>query len=208
MNLIGSFILGREGTYHLGNITIKFEKSNPTVSSSNNRVYKAIESAYKLANNCSYIFVLGHVNTFVHEMGHALALLILGEKSHFEILIYSDGSGSNRGIFLKKFSSISQTIILLAGPLARAAFCTGQIFAIFALRHRISPYLRDWLYLTAIVNLVEEHIYAFFSPGTKNGDFERIKKLGLVYYSTSAVALLGVSLLGFRKFYEGISTLR
>jgi hypothetical protein len=75
MLFLKSLFLWREGNYHFLGTDIKFKKNDiPFISFANNPVGSLGESL--LSNRKFCVFTFGYLHTFIHEMGHAIAIKI------------------------------------------------------------------------------------------------------------------------------------
>ena len=121
-----SIFLGAPGTYNIAGISTIFTAG---VDNSSCKFF--------------HLAILGNFYTFIHEMGHALAARWVANSTMIAIVVYTNGSSTNGAsgfcISQRGNSRIRDSLIYVAGPLARALCATVQTAVTVGLIGYLAP---------------------------------------------------------------------
>lgn len=157
------------------------------------------------------LLTLGHLHTFIHELGHAVAYIALtGGEATINLSTSSCLGSTTFHPGIRPLSSIGATWIDLSGPLADIIFSAVLIISIFAITHYVpisqglSLGLRTGIGGPAALWIIGELLYAGVSTCRgDHGDFGKIAGRGwshllisiAVLVSICALCALGVAML-------------
>lgn len=157
------------------------------------------------------LLTLGHLHTFVHELGHAIAHRVLtGGEATINLSTSSCLGSTTYHQGTRPLTPIGATWIDLSGPLADIIFSVVLIIGIFAITHYVpmsqglSLGLRIGIGAPAAFWIIGEFLYASVSACRgDNGDFGKIFSRGwshllisiAILVSICALCALGVSML-------------
>lgn len=142
----------------------------------------------------STFFVL---NTFVHEMGHALALKVLyGVNSLVAVRSDTFDGLTFCLIDTTQKTPIKETITSLAGPLASIAFSITQMFLSCTFKSYNKP-LTTYLFCSGLFNFLQETRGVIFGATSGRGDFGNIRKRGAPHLIAASAVIASVIALGF-----------
>jgi hypothetical protein len=194
MEIFKTLIFGKPNTFNLFGIKISFNKKE------NNDYYKFFEknlilrnlaiTAENLLNNYAFkLITFGYLHTFVHEMGHGIALKILSGKNISIEININTCLGLVRGE-RSNLSAWSMTLFDLAGPLADVILSISLIYASCAFNSLITPPLAIILGAGGAIWLVGEYYYAVDSLISGRGDMASIASHGNLHLLIASAALI------------------
>lgn len=180
MSIFGSLLWGREGSYSILGIETQFSPlergdierlSNPKDSfESRNIVEEVVDDIiYTCYTSPTFrVLTLDYFQTFIHEMGHALAAK-LNHSKEIEVRIHTDFP---TGTTSHKSHPERMAIITFAGPALSTAFACSKLAIGRFLRHYSRP-VAYFLETGAVINMLRELSYS-----TKRyGDFDKLRKV-------------------------------
>lgn len=215
-DLLQSLFLGKEGKYKILEIPVYFAKKTESAKEDN-----FLDSIGKIYNYVTRLMFFSNINTFIHEMGHALAFQAFDKKTL--IFVYTNATNGLAGyasspesLFesLKSLWNQKETrlfgfslnekqinsIICTAGPISSAISCSlGMLFATALNKCNLIPtWMTTAIKIVSITNLAGELNYAINSFIKQDkGDFGLIAKNGLPDLLLAGTSLILASSLGF-----------
>lgn len=159
------------------------------------------------------VLTQAYFHTFVHEMGHALALKLFQRNIEILILIYDAYDGVTRGYKEnRQLYPWQNSVTYACGPLANVTFSVIRVALAAALQNYISWPITLLVAGGGITGIFYETAYAINSFVKKdfknfNGDFYRIAKEGLLYLMISGTIFSAEVALGCRLSFHVIKTL-
>lgn len=194
---VKSIFCGCDGQYNIFDVPTQFmnkKKEDKTDELSNQKSVGFIKSKLQTVFKARIfkILVQQYIHTFVHEMGHVLALKILRpDIEDMRLEIYTNGEGTTFREDIP-FSSREITIIKLSGPMLNGLFTSCKFVISMALKAYLSTPVIAILALITLFNIADELAYAYYSAKDQdNGDFGVIRQQGSRALVVSTALLVG-----------------
>lgn len=211
MTLLKSLFLGYPGNYRIGDVPIsiyrkgdeyqaflktlskairKMNESNGTNSDKESPSVDPIqEPSSKLIslNSAAAILSQQYFFTFIHELGHAVAIKILQKDEHPEVTVYLEApdasfftlegkiGGETTGYVENPNPNWKDSVILASGPLSECVVSGVQCVAVATIGRYLPSMLAKSMYLFTIAPFIGRSLNSVLCFD-KRSDFSRIKK--------------------------------
>lgn len=146
------------------------------------------------------LLTLGHLHTFIHELGHVVAhRLLTGGEATMNLSTATCVGFTTYHPGIRSPSPIGATWIDLSGPIAGVIFSAVLMIGIFAITHYVpmsqglSLGLRIGIGAPAALWIIGEFLYAGVSASKEDhGDFGQIAKRGRSHLLISIATLVSI----------------
>lgn len=129
MSFLNSIFFGVSGKYDINGISVKFEDDHVEVPLENSWLGHIANTV--LRNSAVQFLTLGYLHVFIHEMGHAFAAQLYGDKTSVSVFT-KPCQGLTTSLDDTGHTNIENKFIALAGPLAGVAFEITKLVAAVA----------------------------------------------------------------------------
>ena len=195
--IIVSLLTGKTGSYSLLGMRVNFGQGKPDIQLNYNRMFFVGRIAKFCINSRVFRYVtFSYLNVFVHEMGHALAHLILTGKCS-TLHVYTDTcTGEMIGKGPRPTAIWKQNIISAAGPITSVAFSSLKLIAATALSAQLTAPVACVLGAGAVAWMAGELIYAAISTLELSGDYGAINFKSKTHFCIASITLIAECALG------------